>query len=88
MPETINIDVDVFIGQGTILHAGVQLRGRTIIGKGCVIDAYTIIEHGVIRDHAYIKPHSVIRANCPDIHISESHNTTSIPESYKKSRMV
>jgi bifunctional UDP-N-acetylglucosamine pyrophosphorylase/glucosamine-1-phosphate N-acetyltransferase len=88
MPETINIDVDVFIGQGTILHAGVQLRGRTIIGKGCVIDAYTIIEHGVIRDHAYIKPHSVIREDCPDIHMSESHNTTSIPNLHNKSRMV
>lgn len=59
-PQTVHIDLGVTLGKGTVIGAGVQLRGQTRIGTNCVIDAYTIIDTSIIHDTSYIHAHSVI----------------------------
>ena len=58
--HNIGIDVNVSIGAGTIIGAGVQLRGSTTIGKNCVIDTCSIISNAHIDHHANIAPYSFI----------------------------
>lgn len=42
-PNTTYIDVDVEVAQDTVIHPGTILRGKTKIGKSCVIGPYSII---------------------------------------------
>jgi len=55
-PQSTFVDVDVRIGEDTVLGAGVTLRSGTRIGSGCRIDPGVVIEASVIGDDAWIKP--------------------------------
>ena len=54
------VDYDVEIDEDTIIYPNVHLRGKTKIGKGCIIENGSIIENSIIRDNVHIKPYSVI----------------------------
>lgn len=54
------VDLDVEIGAGTFIGAGVLLMRGTHIGTNCWIDAFSCITNSVIHDNARIMPHSVI----------------------------
>ncbi|MEG2688376.1 MAG: hypothetical protein RSA24_04330, partial [Clostridia bacterium] len=54
--STSNIFVDdtVEIGKGTILHSDNHLRGKTKIGKNCVIESGNIIDDAVVGSGAIV----------------------------------
>lgn len=65
-PELSNIG-NVIIGQGTVIHAGVHIHDKVIIGENCQIEAQVFIPTGVIiADEVFIGP-GVIFTNDPDL---------------------
>jgi bifunctional UDP-N-acetylglucosamine pyrophosphorylase / glucosamine-1-phosphate N-acetyltransferase len=67
-PESVTIDVDVQIGEDSLVEANVQLRGHTRIGANCHIATGTVLRNCEIADGVTILPYvvadaSVIRAN-------------------------
>ena len=60
MPQTVHLDLDVEIGSGSSIGAGVQLRSGTKIGKNCTIDAFTIIEKSTLLDGVTVLSNSLI----------------------------
>ncbi len=66
-PESVSVDVDVEVGQDTVLESGVQLRGRTRIGSGCRIGAGSVLRDCEVSDGVILFPYvcadsSVIRS--------------------------
>jgi bifunctional UDP-N-acetylglucosamine pyrophosphorylase / glucosamine-1-phosphate N-acetyltransferase len=59
-PELVRVDADVQIGCDTVLAAGVSLRGKTRIGKGCRIAEGAVIEDSTLGEGVWIKPHCAI----------------------------
>ena len=55
-PDTTYVDVDVEVGEDTVLAAGVVLRAGTRIGRGCRIDPGAVIEGSTLGDDVWIKP--------------------------------
>jgi bifunctional UDP-N-acetylglucosamine pyrophosphorylase / glucosamine-1-phosphate N-acetyltransferase len=58
--QNIVIDVNVAIGMGTVIGAGVHLQGHTTIGSNCTIEAYSIIKNATIDSKVHIAPYSCI----------------------------
>ena len=59
-PTTVYIDGDVEIGTDSLLHPNVQLRGKTRIGKNCIIEAGVVVVDSQIADAVHLKAGSVI----------------------------
>lgn len=59
-PTTVYIDNGVEIGIDTLLHPNVQLRGKTSIGKNCIIETGVVIVDSQIADGTHIKAGSAI----------------------------
>ena len=55
-PEQTYIDVDVQIGEDSVVAAGAVIRRGVRIGKGCRIDPGVVIENSVLGDEVWIKP--------------------------------
>jgi bifunctional UDP-N-acetylglucosamine pyrophosphorylase / glucosamine-1-phosphate N-acetyltransferase len=53
-PESIFVEKEVIVGNDTVLGTGVQLHGKTRIGKNCKVGPFTIIRDAVIGDGASI----------------------------------
>ncbi len=49
-PASVHIDVDVEIGQDTVIYPGCIIEGRTRIGCGCVIGPHARIVDSVLHD--------------------------------------
>ncbi len=60
MPETVMIDADVSVGVDTTIEAGVQLLGKTKIGRGCVVRSYSILSDAVVEDGVTVRPWCLI----------------------------
>jgi bifunctional UDP-N-acetylglucosamine pyrophosphorylase/glucosamine-1-phosphate N-acetyltransferase len=56
MPDTVMVDADVSVGPDTTIEAGVQLLGRTRIGRGCLIRSYSVLTDTVVDDGATVRP--------------------------------
>ncbi|GGB12860.1 bifunctional UDP-N-acetylglucosamine diphosphorylase/glucosamine-1-phosphate N-acetyltransferase GlmU [Macrococcus hajekii] len=54
-PDTTYIDSEVEIGQDTIIHPGVSLKGRTVIGTEVEVTAHSEITNSTIGEGAKIK---------------------------------
>jgi len=54
-PANTYIEAGVIIGEDTVLLPGTSLRGRTIVGSGCVVGPQTDINDSTIRDGVQIK---------------------------------
>lgn len=54
-PDSVYLEVDVTIGSDTVVEAGVQLKGKTSIGKGCLIGAHSEIDCCVIKEGVQIR---------------------------------
>ncbi|MCD1261892.1 bifunctional UDP-N-acetylglucosamine diphosphorylase/glucosamine-1-phosphate N-acetyltransferase GlmU [Paenibacillus athensensis] len=54
-PASTYIEAGVMIGEDTVLLPGTSLRGRTIVGSGCVIGPQTEITDSTVRDGVQIK---------------------------------
>jgi bifunctional UDP-N-acetylglucosamine pyrophosphorylase/glucosamine-1-phosphate N-acetyltransferase len=59
-PTTVYIDNGVEIGMDTILHPNVHLRGKTSIGKNCIIETGVVVVDSRIADNTHIKAGSAI----------------------------
>lgn len=59
-PRTAYVDRAVQIGRDTTIGPHVSLRGQTVIGQACHIDAGVVIRESRIGHHVTIKPYSVI----------------------------
>jgi bifunctional UDP-N-acetylglucosamine pyrophosphorylase / glucosamine-1-phosphate N-acetyltransferase len=59
-PATTYVDQDVQIGPDTVLHPGVYLEGRTVIGAGCEIHSGARIVDSTIGDRTRILNHCVL----------------------------
>jgi len=55
-PETTYVEVDVEVGEDTVLAAGVTLRKGTRIGANCRIDPGVVIDGCTIGDDVWVKP--------------------------------
>ncbi len=58
-PETVTIDMDVEVGQDTVIEAHVELRGATKIGAECRIGAGSLLRDCEIADAVRILPYVV-----------------------------
>jgi bifunctional UDP-N-acetylglucosamine pyrophosphorylase/glucosamine-1-phosphate N-acetyltransferase len=59
-PATTYVDVDVQIGQDTVVYPGVHLEGTTRIGSSCHVHAGSRLVNAEIGDHAIVLDHCVI----------------------------
>jgi bifunctional UDP-N-acetylglucosamine pyrophosphorylase/glucosamine-1-phosphate N-acetyltransferase len=58
-PAAVEIHDGVTIGEDTIVERGVVLRGKTTIGRGCVIDVGCVLTDVRVADGVQLKPYSV-----------------------------
>lgn len=58
-PDTVRIESDVMVGQDTRIARGVQLRGHTKVGEGCLIEVGSHLTNCVVGDGAHVKPYVV-----------------------------
>ncbi len=59
-PESVVIGRDVEVGPDTELGFGVHLLGKTIVGRGCVLETGAYLEDSRLADGVRIKPYSVL----------------------------
>jgi bifunctional UDP-N-acetylglucosamine pyrophosphorylase/glucosamine-1-phosphate N-acetyltransferase len=59
-PQTVRIDLSVKAGRDSEIEPGVQLLGRTELGRRCRIETGAVINNAVISDEVVIKAYSVI----------------------------
>lgn len=67
-PESVTIDVDVEIGQDSLIEANVQLRGRTHIGSRCHIGTGSVLHDCELSDNVTVLPYVVAEASCIRAH--------------------
>lgn len=60
LPQNSSIDVDVTIGKGSCIGAGVHLLSGTKIGANCTIHPYSLLERAMIDDNSIVYSHSII----------------------------
>ena len=58
-PETVTIDLDVEVGQDTVIEAHVELRGATRVGSECRIGTGSVFRDSEIADGVHILPYVV-----------------------------
>jgi bifunctional UDP-N-acetylglucosamine pyrophosphorylase/glucosamine-1-phosphate N-acetyltransferase len=59
-PAATYVDATVSIGRDTILHPGVHLARRTVIGEGCVIGTGSQIADSTLGDRVTLRPYCVL----------------------------
>ncbi len=69
-PESVTIDVDVEVGQDSLIEANVQLRGSTRIGANCRIATGAVLRDCEIDDNVSILPYVVAEASVIHAHAS------------------
>jgi bifunctional UDP-N-acetylglucosamine pyrophosphorylase/glucosamine-1-phosphate N-acetyltransferase len=62
-PDTVTIDVDVEIGQDSLVESNVQLRGRTRIGANCRIGTGSVLRDCVVGDRVTVLPYVVAESS-------------------------
>lgn len=58
-PRSVRIESGVRVGRETRVGRGVQLRGRTVVGEGCTIEAGSHLTDCVLGDKVHVKPYVV-----------------------------
>lgn len=59
-PMATYIEADVTIGSDTIIHPGVHLRGRTVVGRNCELEPGVIVTDCTLADRVHVKAGSVL----------------------------
>lgn len=62
-PESITIDMDVEVGQDTVLEPNVRILGATTIGSGCRIGTGAILENMRVAHQVRVNPYSCMIAS-------------------------
>lgn len=58
--QNVYLDINITIGAGTFIGAGVLLLNGTKIGENCMIDAFSVLTNSIIHDNVTLAPHSVV----------------------------
>jgi bifunctional UDP-N-acetylglucosamine pyrophosphorylase/glucosamine-1-phosphate N-acetyltransferase len=61
-PSATYVDATVAVGRDTVLHPGVRLAGRTVIGEGCVIGTGCQVVDTTLGDRVTLRPYCVLDA--------------------------
>jgi bifunctional UDP-N-acetylglucosamine pyrophosphorylase/glucosamine-1-phosphate N-acetyltransferase len=61
-PTATYVDTTVTIGHDTVLHPGVHLAGRTVVGAGCVIGTGCQVTDTTLGDRVTLRPYCVLNA--------------------------
>ena len=59
-PETVVVDDEVETGDDTVIEPGVQLLGKTHIGKNCTIRTGSILRNATLGDGVVVEPYTLI----------------------------
>jgi bifunctional UDP-N-acetylglucosamine pyrophosphorylase/glucosamine-1-phosphate N-acetyltransferase len=59
-PETVVVDDGVKAGHDTVIEPGVQLLGKTRIGKNCTIRTGSILKDATLGDGVLVEPYTLI----------------------------
>lgn len=59
-PTTVYIDNGVELGMDTVIHPNVHLRGKTSIGKNCIIETGVVVVDSKVGDNVHLKAASAI----------------------------
>ncbi|MGH7267621.1 MAG: bifunctional UDP-N-acetylglucosamine diphosphorylase/glucosamine-1-phosphate N-acetyltransferase GlmU, partial [Candidatus Rokuibacteriota bacterium] len=59
-PATTYVDADVRVGRDTVLHPGVALAGRTVIGEACVVGTGCQLADVTVADRVTLRPYCVM----------------------------
>ena len=59
-PAATYVDATVTVGRDTVLHPGVRLSGRTVIGEGCVIGTGSQVTDTALGDRVTLRPYCVL----------------------------
>jgi bifunctional UDP-N-acetylglucosamine pyrophosphorylase/glucosamine-1-phosphate N-acetyltransferase len=62
-PAATYVDVTVTVGRDTILHPGVRLAGRTVVGEACVIGTGCQVADTTLGDRVTLRPYCVLDAS-------------------------
>lgn len=65
-PESTYIDINVKIGQDTVIEPGVMLRGDTVIGDDCVVTSGSEIVSSIIGERVHIRSSSIFESKVGD----------------------
>ncbi|MBC1777130.1 bifunctional UDP-N-acetylglucosamine diphosphorylase/glucosamine-1-phosphate N-acetyltransferase GlmU [Listeria seeligeri] len=65
-PESTYIDINVKIGQDTVVEPGVMLRGDTVIGDDCVVASGSEIVNSIIGERVHIRSSSIFESKVGD----------------------
>ncbi|MBC1471298.1 bifunctional UDP-N-acetylglucosamine diphosphorylase/glucosamine-1-phosphate N-acetyltransferase GlmU [Listeria seeligeri] len=65
-PESTYIDINVKIGQDTVVEPGVMLRGDTVIGDDCVVTSGSEIVNSIIGERVHIRSSSIFESKVGD----------------------
>ncbi|WP_048626874.1 bifunctional UDP-N-acetylglucosamine diphosphorylase/glucosamine-1-phosphate N-acetyltransferase GlmU [Listeria ivanovii] len=65
-PESTYIDINVEIGQDTVIEPGAMLRGNTVIGDDCVVTSGSEIVNSIIGERAHIKSSAIFESKVGD----------------------
>lgn len=60
LAQSVSIDLDVFIGAGTLIDCSVHLLKGTKIGKNCIIQGFSTLSNAQVGDSSVIYSHSII----------------------------
>jgi len=58
--QSVHIDLDVEIGDGTCIESGVQLFFKTRVGRQCHLGAFSSVKNSVLANHVVLKSHSIV----------------------------
>jgi bifunctional UDP-N-acetylglucosamine pyrophosphorylase/glucosamine-1-phosphate N-acetyltransferase len=59
-PAATYVDVDVAVGRDTVLHPGVRLAGRTVVGEACVVGTGCQVTDTIVGDRVTLRPYCVL----------------------------
>jgi bifunctional UDP-N-acetylglucosamine pyrophosphorylase/glucosamine-1-phosphate N-acetyltransferase len=62
-PAVTYVDVDVAVGRDTVLHPGVRLAGRTVVGEGCVIGTGCQVTDTTLGDRVTLRPYCIVEGS-------------------------
>lgn len=62
-PRHVWLDADVKIGAESVIHPNVFLRGKTSVGKNCVIECGAVLTDMTVGDGVHIKPYCVLEGS-------------------------
>jgi len=82
LPETVLIDPDVTAGEDTILEPGVQLLGKTRIGRRCTVRTGSILRDATLGDDVVIEAHSIVDSSRLDSEVTIGPFARIRPESH------